>query len=202
MKITAKEGKAGKIHISVDGKYAATVDAGFWHTCGYSGGDELDGDELDEFLRMAEERGAYNRAVAVLALRDHGRTELIRKLTEHYSREAAESAADTLEEQGFIDDEAYAAKLAESLYRRKKYGPDRIRRELTMRGIDRETAETAVEALEADERESIESLLDTKFAHSLSDEKGVRRTFNALARMGYGFSDIRAALEERCSFNE
>ncbi|MCL2509069.1 MAG: recombination regulator RecX [Oscillospiraceae bacterium] len=191
MKLESKPGKGNKIHISVDGEYATTVDADFWYSCGYSDGEDLDDDDLAEFLYETDTRRAYNKAVGLLAVRDHGRVELIRKLAAFFGRDIAESAADLLTEQGFIDDEAYAQKLAESLFRRKKYAPERIRRELTLRGIDRETAEYAVSMLEADERESIESLLETKFVNSLSDEKGVRRTFNALIRMGYDFVDVR-----------
>ena len=66
--------------------------------------------------------------------------------------------------------------------------------ELRQRGISRETASECAEELDGDDIERIKNLLETKFAGKFSDEKGRRRTFNALTRLGYGYSDIRSAM--------
>ena len=42
--------------------------------------------------------------------------------------------------------------------------------------------------------EEIKALLAGKFAAKLGDEKARQRTFNALVRLGYGYSDIREAM--------
>ena len=73
-------------------------------------------------------------------------------------------------------------------------GKKRIEQELRQRGISRETASECAEELDGDDVERIKNLLETKFAGKFSDEKGRRRTFNALTRLGYGYSDIRSAM--------
>lgn len=72
----------------------------------------------------------------------------------------------------------------------------RIEQELRQRGISRETACECTEELDGDDAERIKKLLETKFAGRFFDEKGRRRTFNALTRLGYGYSDIRSAMRQ------
>lgn len=95
---------------------------------------------------------------------------------------------------GYVNDERYAHTLAQELYERRGMGKKRIEQELRQRGISRETASECAEELDGDDVERIKNLLETKFAGNFSDEKGRRRTFNALTRLGYGYSDIRSAM--------
>lgn len=77
----------------------------------------------------------------------------------------------------------------------RKYGIGRIKQELMRRGIDRTLAEEAAERLDKDDLNRIILLLQTKYRGNLGDEKGILRTKNALLRLGYSYSDIRAAFE-------
>ena len=95
---------------------------------------------------------------------------------------------------GYVNDERYAHTLAQELYERRGMGKKRIEQELRQRGISRETASECAEELDGDDVERIKNLLETKFAGKFFDEKGRRRTFNALTRLGYGHSDIRSAM--------
>ncbi len=193
-KIEIKHGKADKIHIYANGEYTATVDAVYWFSSGAAACEVLDEEELEILLSSIERRRAYNKALDLLSLRDHSQKELYDKLKMRFSREAAESAVEQAREAGFLDDEAYAHKLCAELFRRKKFGPERIKSELIFRGISREAAQNAVEGLDIDDEACIIELLNTKYSGSLSDEKCVRRTFNSLMRMGYRAYDIKKAL--------
>ncbi|MCR5484996.1 MAG: recombination regulator RecX [Clostridiales bacterium] len=194
MRIETKQGKGNKIHISLDGEYRATVDQAFWYSCGYGDGDEIDEGELSSLLSVIAVRRAYNKALSLISIRDHGRRELLDKLKKDFDPDDAEAAVEKLEEIGYIDDKKFAENLADELMRRKKFAPKRIMQELQRRGIDRETAEEAVSGLDIDGERCIIELLETKFAHSLSDEKGIKRTFNTLLRMGYGVGEIKDAM--------
>ena len=195
-KIETKPGKSDKIHIYANGEYSATVDAAYWYSYGTAQGDILSEEALFELLSAIEERRAYNKALDLLSIRDHSKKELFDKLKMRFSKEASEEAVIRLEEAGYLDDEAYAKKLSAELFRRKKYGPARIKAELLFKGISREDAINAVEGLDIDDGKCIIELLNTKFSGSLSDEKDVRRTFNSLLRMGYCASDIKSAMRE------
>lgn len=194
MKLSANYGKKDKVHILIDGDYQTTVDALYWETCGYKDGDELSDTEVSDFLRQANTRRAFNKAAGLLSYQDRTRKQLLDRLCEDYGEDAAVAAVDRLEELRLVDDERYAESFAAELLRRKKMAPARIRQELGRRGIDRETAEFAVEALDFDAQTCIIELLQTKYRGRFSDEKGLRRTIAALQRLGYGYGDIRSAL--------
>lgn len=194
MKLTAKSGKKDKIHILIDGVYQTTVDALYFSTCGCKDGDELTAEQAETFLRDANARRAFNKAAGLLSYQDRTRKQLIDRLKEDYGEDAAEAAADRLEELRLIDDDRYAEAYAAELLRRKKMAPSRIVQELQRRGIDRETAAFTVQALDFDAQTCIIELLQTKYRGKYADEKGLRRTVAALQRLGYSYSDIRSAL--------
>lgn len=194
MKLTIRPGKKDKIHILIDGVYQTTVDALYWGTCGYKDGDRLSAEEAEAFLQQANARRAFNKAAGLLSYQDRTRKQLIDRLKEDYGEQAAGTAVDRLEELHLVDDERYAENYAAELLRRKKMAPSRIRQELQRRGIDRETAEFTVQALDFDAETCIIELLQTKFRGKYTDEKGLRRTVAALQRLGYSYSDIRSAL--------
>lgn len=199
MKITAKNGKGNKIHISADGEYVATVDSDFWYSSKIINGDDITQDELTAFLEAVSFRRAYNRALDIISRRDHCKKELVKKLEQKMvDKQVAQDVVNAIEELGLINEEEYAIRFSQELLRRKGMSAFRIRQELISRGIPREIAENAVEELDTDEKECIINLLNTKFSsRNLSDEKELRRTINALMRLGYQYSDIKNAIEEQ-----
>ncbi|NCD03251.1 MAG: regulatory protein RecX [Clostridia bacterium] len=198
MIITVKKGRGNKIHISVDDEYRATVDADFWYSQAIRNGDEITEDELTVLLDAVSFRRAYNRAIDIISRRDHCKKELTQKLLQRVDKHIAQEIADRFEELGLINDESYAQRLAPELVRRKGMSPYRIRQELISRGISREIADNAVEELDTDDKKSIINLLNTKFSNrNLLDEKELRRTINALIRLGYQYGDIKNAIDEK-----
>lgn len=198
MIITVKKGRGNKIHISVDDEYRATVDADFWYSQTTRDGDEITEGELTVLLDAVGFRRAYNRAIDIISRRDHCKKELTQKLLQRVDKHIALEIADRFEEQGLINDESYAQRLAPELVRRKGMSPYRVRQELISRGISREIADNVVEELDTDDKKSIINLLNTKFSNrNLLDEKELRRTINALIRLGYQYGDIKNAIDEQ-----
>ncbi|MDR0884054.1 MAG: recombination regulator RecX [Oscillospiraceae bacterium] len=138
----------------------------------------------------------YDKALDLLARRAHSVAELTRKLAERgYSEEQIDSTIARLEDYGFLNDQAYATHLAEKLRDSRGFAPRRIAQELRQRGVQRDETEETLSALseDFDAGEAIRALLAGKFARHLDSEQGRRRAAAALQRMGYGYSDIRAA---------
>lgn len=199
MKITAQKGKANKMHISIDGEYKLTVDADFWFSCGYISGDEIDEEQFRDLSEKIYNRRCFNRALNILSRRDHSEKELFIKLSKADGEAAAHKAVERIRELGLIDDERYAQALARELAERKGKSRRAIMSELLHKGIDRNTAENAVESLTLDESDKISILLNGKYRRRLADEKGRKQVFNALLRLGYSYSEIRSAMH---SFDE
>lgn len=202
MIITAQKGKANKIHISIDGEYRLTVDADFWFSSGYVSGDEIDEEQYKELADKIAKRRCFNRALNILSRRDHCEKELFNKLRRTDGDEAAADAVERVKALGYINDERYAAYLAEELGTRKGYGLRAIRSELIKRGVDRETADNTINSLTLDESDNIRVLLEGKFSRKLTTEKGRKQVFSTLMRLGYSYSDIRSAMSEFNEFNE
>lgn len=202
MKLSVKQGKANKIHIYVDEEYRATVDSDFWYSEKYRNYKEINEEELTELLNTVSFRRAYNKGLDFLSRRPYGTKELIKKLCEKgHEKEASQKACERLIELGLLNDEEYARILANDLSERKSYSIKRIKQELNFRGIDREIIENTVESLDNDPQKSIIMLVKKKYINKLNDEKGKKRTVDALLRLGYSYSDIKSALNTISEFD-
>ncbi len=196
MKLTVKDGRNNKIHIYLDGEYRATVDKDWWYSEKYRNAKEISEDKLTELLCSVSFRRAYNKALDFLSRRPYSEKEIKRKLREKdFEQDAIEYAVNRLKELSLIDDVRYAETVSEHLYTNKHFGEKRIMQELMHRGIDRETAQNAISALDKDSVNSIVLLLEHKFKGKFNDEKGKQRTVAALLRYGYSYSDIKTAFQ-------
>ena len=137
------------------------------------------------------------KALNLLEYRAHSRRELFDKLRFFAAADTVNEVLDMLEDGGLIDDRAYAFQYARDLAEMKLFGPQRLRMELSRKGIDPETADEAIFA--ADEEigspeERLYRLIEIKYKNMLSDEKNCAKTINSLFRLGYGYDMIKEAI--------
>ncbi len=196
MKITAVEkAKGNRYTVFVDGAYWYILDLEIILKNHLEPGREVDEEQLEELRQQAERRTARERAYYLLGYRDHSCKELYDKLQKSARPEIAAEIVALMQEQGLLDDEKYARKLAAYYLESKKWGSRRVFQELYRRGIDRELIQEALEACAVDPRPQILAIIERKYAAALEDGwKGRQRTAAALARMGYSYDDINAAL--------
>ncbi|GAA5076158.1 recombination regulator RecX [Lysobacter panacisoli] len=133
------------------------------------------------------------RALGLLARREHSRKELSRKLTSR-GLDAGEvkAAVDRLAGEGWQND----IRFAESLVRSRAgsgYGPLRIRAELATHGLDREAIERAMDTFEGDWAEAARDLVRRRFGASLDDLAARRKAADFLLRRGFDGASVRAA---------
>ncbi len=193
--LTLRPGRENKVHLLLDGEYAMTVDSDFVAFTGLYENMELDDEALTSLQREVNARRAFNRASDLLSRRDHSEKELREKLRQKGCAEGADEAVEKLRSYGYVYDARFAARFAAELQRVKHFGKKRIEQELLRKGIDRALiAETLAEM--TFETEDLVSLIEQKYARRLSTEKGVAQTVAALQRRGYGFREIKDALEQ------
>ena len=155
-------------------------------------GKELTPEEGEALVAGARRSGLKEKAMGLLTRKPVSRRELERKLTEwEASEEEIGAICDRLEELGFLDDRRYAARVV-AHYSAKHYGPRKLRDELYRRGIPRELWEEAMEE-RGDNAEAIDAFLEKKLKGS-TDPKDLKKASDALARRGYGWSEIREGL--------
>ena len=156
--------------------------------------------ELEALALEAGHSEAMDRAVHYLSYRPRTCREVRRYLGKHgLSRYAADAIGRCLEV-GYLNDEAYSRAYVRERIRLKPRGRPRLVSELLTRGVDRETAELAVEAALAEEGITEAELLlavATRRARSLRrlDPPAGRRRLSAfLARRGFRAGEIRDAV--------
>lgn len=196
MKITYSVGKNNKIHISADGEYKFTVDADYWFFLGLHSGDELSEREFEELRDKVGVRRAYNKGLDFLSRRAHSKKELFNKIKRTSEEKYVIIALKRLEEKGYVDDEDFSLRYYEYLKTVKHFGRNRIKSEFYKKGLDSALLDIAESEVGASDNGDIRDIIDRKYIRFMDDEKGRRKVFNALVRMGYDFSDIRTVMNE------
>ncbi|WP_231568853.1 MULTISPECIES: regulatory protein RecX [Pantoea] len=147
-----------------------------------------------------------DRAMRILAQRDHSRDELKRKLQLSSQRaaymqqqdhvpiadELLEKVLDWCQESGWLNDQRFTERFIQSRAR-KGYGPQRVRMELQQKGISREEIDQALFATEIDWSQCAADLAKRKFGDPLPQtwaEKGKVQRF--LMSKGFMMEDIQA----------
>ena len=193
MKLSTTRTKTGRVNVFADGEYRFTVPFSLWCAAGLDGA-EADEEALSDLRARGERADAYEKAVSLLARRDHGEQELYRKLRRLYSGEASAAAIARCRENGLTDDARFAAAYAEELFRKRGFSPERITEALLQRGIDRETAKNAVRGLDIDRKSAIIDIIKKMHLPEALTQKELDRVLRRLTAAGYSMREIRAVL--------
>ena len=193
-----KETKKGCLALFLDGEFAFSLDEDTFAAAALHEEDEVEEWRLEELRKQSDTRKALDKAMDLLSLRDHAAGELYQKLCRKFDGPSAAYAVAKAQELGLLDDAQFARRRAAELLRKRK-SRRAILDDLTAKGIDRDTAAGAVEALYADAEQDPEltaaiQLVQRHYAAKLS--AGRRdQVAAALARRGFSHAVIRQALE-------
>ena len=193
------ETKKGRYALFFDGEFAFSLDAGTFADADLHQDDELEPWQIEELRKKSDTRRALDKAMDLLALRDHAAGELYDKLCRKFDPHSAAAAVARAGELGLLNDESFARRRAAELLRKRKSRRE-ILMDLNAKGIDRDTAAAVVEDLSTDEEEdpdlaSARALVERQYASKLAQGKEPQ-VAAALARRGFSHSVIRTVLRE------
>ena len=195
MTITAIEPRRRQMcALFIDGEYVMNLDAQTLIENRFDGGREIDDDELGEIIEKSNERRAKDKALWLISYRSHSKKELFDKLRRDFDEDSAQKAVDRMQELGLINDGEFAKAYARKLVYGKKMSLRAAELELRRKGIDNITAEQVLSDLEYDAQTQIIEFISKKY-RNIEDEKVRRRAVAALQRKGYGWDDIKQAIE-------
>ncbi len=142
---------------------------------------------------MRREPSLRERALRLLARREHSRAELAKKLQVH-SRpgDDLEALLDDLSRRKLLSDERYAESRVHALSR--KFGAARIAHELRSKGLDKGLAEKASSAARATEVERAREVWRRKFRLAPKTREERARQMRFLQSRGFSFDAIRAVV--------
>ncbi len=193
MILTLQKGRGTKVHLFLDGEYAATTDENCWLDNYISNGADVDEEEWQALLVKINYKKALNKCADYLSRRDYSVKELKAKLLKSVDEVSAQKAVDRYIEAGYLDDEKYCQRLIEYLLNVKKFSLSNIKQECFKRGIDREIVDDKLSNFEIDNVSTVIELIESKYATKLRQENGKEKVIAALQRKGFYYSDIKSA---------
>jgi regulatory protein len=152
--------------------------------------------------RRSDYARLLDRALRILAMRDHSEAELRRKLTApamtksgpekvEVSQQDIDKVVEWCSENRYLDDERFARQFIVSRSR-KGYGPARIRQEMGQKGLSRELSESAMRSCEIDWCERARDQAQRKFGEPLPTQFAEKvKVQRFLLYRGYLLEDIQ-----------
>ncbi|WP_303925344.1 regulatory protein RecX [Subdoligranulum variabile] len=196
-----KETKKGRLALFLDGEFVFSLDEETFAQANLHEGDDLESWQVEDLRKQSDTRRALDKAMDYLSLRDHASGELYQKLCRKFDAPSAAYAVARAGELGLLDDAGFARRRAAELLRKRKSRRE-ILTDLAAKGIDRDTAAEAVEALYECEEEgedpelaTARALVQRHYAAKLAAGKR-DQVAAALARRGFSHAIIREALAE------
>ena len=142
---------------------------------------------------MKKQPTLRERALRLLARREHSRAELARKLQAYTgSADDLEALLDELARRKLLSDERYAESRAHALSR--KFGAARIAHELLAKGLEKGLAERASSTARATEVERARRVRARKFRVPPGTREERAKQMRFLQSRGFSFDAIRAVM--------
>lgn len=136
-------------------------------------------------------RTAYDKALGLLARREHSRRELKQKLERGgFAREETTAAVERLGDQGYQDDSRFAEALVRSRVG-QGYGPARIRAELRSQGIGDAAVRELIESADVDWHDLAANQLRRRYGGPSADPAERARRAQFLLRRGFAAATVR-----------
>lgn len=156
-------------------------------------GKNLADDEIVQLLKSAHAGGLKDKALNLLTRKPVSRRELERKLREwEAAPEEVAEICDRMEELKFLDDARYAHQIVRH-YSQKGYGGQKLRAELSGRGVPHEFWEDALSQVE-DNSGAIDDFIMKKLKNQPADQKQLKKVSDALMRRGFSWSEIKEGI--------
>lgn len=212
MKITSISAQArnpDRVNISVDGKFRFSLDIFQLTEHGVKVGREYSEEELLALESESTYGKLYTRALEYSMLRPHSSREmrdyLWRKTraTKYKSRtgeikerqgvaqEVADRVYDRLVEKGYVDDQTFARWWVENRNLRKGTSLRKLQAELQAKGVSAAIVAGVLENTERSDEDELAKIIAKKRAKYPDHQK----LMQYLARQGFGYEDIKSALQ-------
>lgn len=188
--------RSNRYSIFIDGKYSFSLSESALLESRLASGDELSAQKIKEFKKLSEDDKLYNQVLRYIALRPRSRWEIEFYLEKKKKASPAltESILNKLSNIGLIDDEKFAKAFVNDRRLLKPTSRRKLILELRKKHIADEIIEQAVGTEAEDERAALREIMARKRRQSKYQDN--EKLMQYLARQGFSYSDIKAALNE------
>ena len=179
----------------VDHAYSFSLSEGALVESGLASGQVLSVDDIDAYKRLSSQDKAYNGALRYAAMRRRSIWEMEQYLRrKEVSVEQATSILGRLRELRFLDDLAFARAWVENRHLLKPTSRRKLQLELRAKRVSAEIIDQVLRDDEVSDSHELRMLIDRKRKQSKYQDD--QKLMQYLARQGFGYQDIKAALEQ------
>lgn len=208
--ISAQQKDKNRVNIMVDGAYRFSLDVFQYADLGIRVGKEYTDQELNDLETESQFGKLYARALEYCLMRPHSSKEMrdylyrktratkvrSRKTGEvidrpGVSQSLTERVYDRLVEKKYIDDDKFARYWVENRNMKKGVSKRKLQAELQSKGVDRAIIESQLDQTERTDGDELQKIIEKKRRRYPDDQKFMQY----LARQGFSYDDIKAALE-------
>lgn len=197
-RIAPRRRERGRFAVEVDGRAGLTLSEEVLQRSGLQVGDEIDAATLAELTARDTTARATDAALGFLAYRPRSEREVRDRLRRGgFDVETIDRVIARLYDWRYLDDADFARRWVEGRAAQRPRGKRLLQQELRQKGIDAEIAREVIAEADLDEVAAAAALARKRLpSYAGEDPMVVRRRLSAyLARRGYGFDVVRAALE-------
>jgi len=196
MKVTAIKQQVkqkDRYSIFVDGKYSFSLSEGALLDNQLNIGQELDDRQLKELKRQSADDKVYNLALRYVAIRMRSEWEIHSYLErKKVSPALVNTILNRLSDYGYVDDKKFAEAWVNNRRLLRPTSLRKLQQELRTKRVSSEVIEQVLAGGETDELAVLRDLVAKKRARYPNRLKFMQY----LARQGFGYSDIKAVLDE------
>src|SRR5688500_259739 len=200
-KLVEQKRRANRRNVFLDGAFAFGINLNVVAKFRLREGMTLTAEQVEEIRRGEVRQECFDHATKLLGMRLHSRSELRRKLVRvEYGDSVIDGVLDDLARMGYVDDQRFAKTKALSAAQHKHHGKRRAMVELMKSGVERETANRAVEDVyeQTDSVALARQLVakQTPRLRKLDPLVARRRLVGMLQRRGFDYDTIKPIVDE------
>lgn len=201
MKITGIEPQKNqnRVNIYVDNVFSIGIENELRYKYNLEIGMEIDDDFIKEILDAEEFNKVKNYALRQLSYRQRSEKELYSALRKKgYSEDHIEKVLGFCKEYKYIDDRIFTQSFVADKVNLNKYGPERIRYELNMKGISKELINKYLKIDSDEQYEIAYKLAEKRLNYYKKDDKTAiyRKLSGYLQRKGYSYDIVNKVISD------
>lgn len=197
-KITAQN-KKNRYNIYVDDCFSLGIHEDILIKYNLHVGMEVDDEFIQDVLLAEEENKALNYALNRLSYRQRSEKELRMSMKrKDYDEDNIDNAIEFCKEYGYINDFKFAESFVKDKINLNKYGPERIKYDLMVKGVSRDIINEVLIIDREDQLEMARKLAaKKKSSYKGDDQRSVYRKMSAfLQRKGFSYDIISRVVRE------
>lgn len=201
MKITkiAAQKKKSRYNVYVDDNFSLGIHEDILVKYNLQKGMEVSDEFIQDILMAEEKNKTLHYCLNRLSYRARSEKELrISMERKGYTEDNIESAIDYCIENGYIDDLAFAKSFVNDKTNLNKYGPERIRYDLMIKGVSRDIIDQVLIVDRDDQLDMARELASKKISSYKNDAKRdiYRKLSGFLQRKGFTYDVISSVVRE------